>query len=331
MALIKCPECGKEISDSAKQCPHCGFTLKTNIDTAKQVASVAGNAVRNVVLKYGESIIPMALLLVGVAYLIIGALVGFYHNYNYNAVLDIIETPFEDIVGFWIPLLMTIILPIVSLIICKKYLKKLEETESITIQESKLSKHVVLWMVLIYVVTFVSLSFIFYKKNNDAKWMQQCIRDFKSEQNASSITKWIYHGDENIVGARIHYATISSQEDESITLNLTYDPDNYIEVNDLVAKYFDKSIDIVSSRATIKRGIAFKFDDGGVISLTPSTNPSNDVYITDKSISIRDESADFNRLMSLLKTSKVCKIEITTSKGIITYTFNVAGLKWPAF
>ncbi len=25
MALIKCPECGKEISDSAKQCPHCGY------------------------------------------------------------------------------------------------------------------------------------------------------------------------------------------------------------------------------------------------------------------------------------------------------------------
>ena len=24
MALIKCPECGKEISDNAKTCPHCG-------------------------------------------------------------------------------------------------------------------------------------------------------------------------------------------------------------------------------------------------------------------------------------------------------------------
>jgi len=27
MALINCPECGKEISDSAKQCPNCGFPL----------------------------------------------------------------------------------------------------------------------------------------------------------------------------------------------------------------------------------------------------------------------------------------------------------------
>lgn len=27
MALIKCPECGQEISDKAKMCPHCGFEL----------------------------------------------------------------------------------------------------------------------------------------------------------------------------------------------------------------------------------------------------------------------------------------------------------------
>lgn len=30
MALIKCPECGKEISDLAKQCPNCGFPIKSN-------------------------------------------------------------------------------------------------------------------------------------------------------------------------------------------------------------------------------------------------------------------------------------------------------------
>ena len=27
MALIKCPECGKEISDQAPACIHCGFPL----------------------------------------------------------------------------------------------------------------------------------------------------------------------------------------------------------------------------------------------------------------------------------------------------------------
>ena len=27
MALIKCPECGKEVSDKAKACPNCGFEV----------------------------------------------------------------------------------------------------------------------------------------------------------------------------------------------------------------------------------------------------------------------------------------------------------------
>jgi RNA polymerase subunit RPABC4/transcription elongation factor Spt4 len=28
MPLIKCPECGKEISDQAQSCPHCGNPIK---------------------------------------------------------------------------------------------------------------------------------------------------------------------------------------------------------------------------------------------------------------------------------------------------------------
>lgn len=32
MALIKCPECGKEISDTVEQCPHCGYSLKKKKD-----------------------------------------------------------------------------------------------------------------------------------------------------------------------------------------------------------------------------------------------------------------------------------------------------------
>lgn len=30
MALIKCPECGKEVSDAANACIHCGFPFKKN-------------------------------------------------------------------------------------------------------------------------------------------------------------------------------------------------------------------------------------------------------------------------------------------------------------
>ena len=32
MALIKCPECGKEVSDSATMCPSCGFNVKNFVD-----------------------------------------------------------------------------------------------------------------------------------------------------------------------------------------------------------------------------------------------------------------------------------------------------------
>jgi len=29
MALVKCPECGKEISDEAWRCPHCDYRLRS--------------------------------------------------------------------------------------------------------------------------------------------------------------------------------------------------------------------------------------------------------------------------------------------------------------
>lgn len=28
MALVKCPECGKDVSDTVQDCPQCGYTLK---------------------------------------------------------------------------------------------------------------------------------------------------------------------------------------------------------------------------------------------------------------------------------------------------------------
>lgn len=36
MALIKCPECGKEVSDRAPACIHCGFPFSENISNTKQ-------------------------------------------------------------------------------------------------------------------------------------------------------------------------------------------------------------------------------------------------------------------------------------------------------
>ena len=31
MAMIKCPECGKEVSDKAKNCPNCGTPIDTKV------------------------------------------------------------------------------------------------------------------------------------------------------------------------------------------------------------------------------------------------------------------------------------------------------------
>ena len=45
MALIKCPECGKEISDKSKQCIHCGFPLE------ELLASANATGVYSVVLE----------------------------------------------------------------------------------------------------------------------------------------------------------------------------------------------------------------------------------------------------------------------------------------
>lgn len=37
MAMISCPECGKEISDNAKSCPNCGYSLKKNTKNKKGI------------------------------------------------------------------------------------------------------------------------------------------------------------------------------------------------------------------------------------------------------------------------------------------------------
>lgn len=42
MALITCPECGREISDRAEACPNCGFpiTKSEEMDNELQVSDV---------------------------------------------------------------------------------------------------------------------------------------------------------------------------------------------------------------------------------------------------------------------------------------------------
>ena len=42
MALINCPECGKQISDKAEACPYCGLPSSYFVINKKEEASSAG-------------------------------------------------------------------------------------------------------------------------------------------------------------------------------------------------------------------------------------------------------------------------------------------------
>lgn len=45
MALIKCPGCGKEISDTVVQCPHCGYKMKKHVTLYKYILLIAIGAI----------------------------------------------------------------------------------------------------------------------------------------------------------------------------------------------------------------------------------------------------------------------------------------------
>lgn len=55
MALIKCKECGKEISDSVKSCPHCGYVYKEEkkMTTGKVIKIVIIMAIIGIALFFG--------------------------------------------------------------------------------------------------------------------------------------------------------------------------------------------------------------------------------------------------------------------------------------
>lgn len=44
MALIKCPECGKEISDKAEKCIHCGCPIMTNFEQEEEGKVIVQNS-----------------------------------------------------------------------------------------------------------------------------------------------------------------------------------------------------------------------------------------------------------------------------------------------
>ena len=105
MALIKCPECGKEVSDSAKSCPHCGYPLDKEqpikqevVDEPKKFSSDEPEEIR----RYRREIeicrtrrvvmVTIGSVLAGLSLTIIILLAVFY----YRAVIDLAISNYSD-------------------------------------------------------------------------------------------------------------------------------------------------------------------------------------------------------------------------------------------
>ncbi len=67
MALIKCPECGKEISDSAKNCPQCGYPLHTEEAENQDEQSNSKEEVKTIVVEKKSRHGCLTFILVAVA------------------------------------------------------------------------------------------------------------------------------------------------------------------------------------------------------------------------------------------------------------------------
>ena len=50
MALINCPECGKEVSDKAEVCMNCGYAIKQYVEKKNIMRNIICIIVLNVVL-----------------------------------------------------------------------------------------------------------------------------------------------------------------------------------------------------------------------------------------------------------------------------------------
>ena len=84
MALVSCPECGKEISDTARSCPHCGYSATEKpanqtrrtplIDGPSRAPGILFAAGGMVMILFGLLILPLGFfpIIIGVAMMIFG-------------------------------------------------------------------------------------------------------------------------------------------------------------------------------------------------------------------------------------------------------------------
>lgn len=66
MALIKCAECGKEISDSAERCPNCGCTTRAGNDKAELKGLGIGGLIGIILLVLGLIVLFKGYIFAGI-------------------------------------------------------------------------------------------------------------------------------------------------------------------------------------------------------------------------------------------------------------------------
>lgn len=82
MALIKCPECKKKISDQCENCPNCGFPVKRNVEAAPVVSKLEAETIKKSKEKKPiNKKLLIGIISAGVILLIVGSFV------TYNALL----------------------------------------------------------------------------------------------------------------------------------------------------------------------------------------------------------------------------------------------------
>ena len=128
MALIKCTECGKAISDTAKSCPHCGSETEHAKTITEAKLTATKHLIRTITALVIE-IIGAILFLVGnseLADLGFSFLAGDWSSYSGRHYSDVREAGLKCVIG--ITLMVTCI---VISIISKKYAAyQIHQTES---------------------------------------------------------------------------------------------------------------------------------------------------------------------------------------------------------
>ena len=70
MALIRCPECGREISDQAQACPGCGFPISSCSSQREQLLEASRQKDRKFLIKAGGLSLLAIVLILGILVLI---------------------------------------------------------------------------------------------------------------------------------------------------------------------------------------------------------------------------------------------------------------------